>query len=850
MGGNSNRKKRPKVLLALFLVMVMAITGIPLKEAMVVRAEGTEPIRDIEIKAQTTVGELNEVFGDDSSSINEDGSITIENVTVRSGHFIVIWDARVHINNLTLESGARIEILSTQEGEAEPVFGKLTYGTLTVGDGAQMMLSAKANAPEGITLYQENMEGRIIQCEGEFDWKEFTYRQTEERWIAYLSEYDRFGSTVGKEILVEVEICDYPGGEALPFVLPEGFAPEDFISDGNRVKLRVPRTTGSVDLGWIDAAKPVRIAVDNNSGEERDNWIFATDEQMVGGKYTLQLNLMNGEQPREYYFVQFLYGPEGGGAGAPQESEKVRMLREGLKRLDEEQGVAYHAYGNQVYSDETITNANDSENTSEDDLRLGWAKYLARDFAVGEGRYQGIGEAIGLAANTTENKRSNDEKVLNMITCEAQSARNKIVVKDMSGANHELSAYTLTFKPILVETQYTPEERAQLEAITVTTTAYMIEKGDVSSGNTYAQVVIKVGNEFYIRNAAGGENEEYKCLGSGNNDNTRALNIVTDQLNGSESVVVFGNNASLSSEKLSDDSAKEYFVNNFNSNENGVGMGGKIAIYRPTFTGVFLKPDSETNKEAWAWETNTSYDIKESGEKSETDFYFGYGKAIISPLTGTSLDGIPVKELTKVEVLGGIPENAVKVTKSADKTFTLEFLSDFYDQVQLQLTYLMNDETEKQNTLTINRVGIVLQYGRTPGDDKTRVQIYHGHQSGEFISNDGKEMGGVIYATYYHPQGTGNIESSDTSLYVTLHYRDGRTEQRIIKASFFKKEDSGHTAMSDYVIAIAPQEGNLEDLLPTYVEAIAVENADESGRFNGAKLGAGKGVHCDVVFDN
>ena len=850
MGGNSNRKKRPKVLLALFLVMVMAITGIPLKEAMVVRAEGTEPIRDIEIKAQTTVGELNEVFGDDSSSINEDGSITIENVTVRSGHFIVIWDARVHINNLTLESGARIEILSTQEGEAEPVFGKLTYGTLTVGDGAQMMLSAKANAPEGITLYQENMEGRIIQCEGEFDWKEFTYRQTEERWIAYLSEYDRFGSTEGKEILVEVEICDYPGGEALPFVLPEGFAPEDFISDGNRVKLRVPRTTGSVDLGWIDAAKPVRIAVDNNSGEERDNWIFATDEQMVGGKYTLQLNLMNGEQPREYYFVQFLYGPEGGGAGDPQESEKVRMLREGLKRLNEEQGVAYHAYGNQVYSDETITNANDSENTSEDDLRLGWAKYLARDFAVGEGRYQGIGEAIGLAANTAENKRSNDEKVLRMITCAAQSDEYKIAAKDRSGANHELSAYTLTFKPILVVDKFSEEERQELEAMKVTTTAYMIQKEDVSSGNTYSQVVIKVGNEFYIRNAADGENEEYKCLGSGNNDNTRALNIVTDQLNGSESVVVFGNNASLSSEKLSDDSAKEYFVNNFNSNENGVGMGGKVAIYRPTFTGVFLKPDSETNKEAWAWETNTSYDIKESGEKSETDFYFGYGKAIISPLTEESLTGIPVKELTKVDVLGGIPENAVKVVKNADKTFTLEFLSDFYDQVQLQLTYLMNDETKKQNTLTINRVGIVLQYGRTPGDDKTRVQIYHGHQSGEFISNDGKEMGGVIYATYYHPQGTGNIESSDTSLYVTLHYRDGRTEQRIIKASFFKEEDSGHTAMSDYVIAIAPQEGNLEDLLPTYVEAIAVENADASGRFNGAKLGAGKGVHCDVVFDN
>lgn len=747
MGGNSNRKKRPKVLLALFLVMVMAITGIPLKEAMVVRAEGTEPDPDLVVRFDS---ELNDVVVEDIASItgeevtNVEGVVTINSLTIEPDHFVIIEGAKVHVQTLNLKARASIEVVNYPVESDPTVFGALSWDNLVAEQGARMRLQSKVNIPEGMQIYR--------------------WRSPE-----------------------EVE-----GGDPLVLASEES------------------------DLAGIDMSEIEYTVLE---GEVTGRWVLVPS------------------------------GLEGGGAGDPQESEKVRMLREVLKRLDEEQGVAYHAYGNQVYSDETITNANDSENTSEDDLRLGWAKYLARDFAVGEGRYQRIGEAIGLDANTEENKRSNDEKVLNMITCAAQLAENKIVAKDMSGANHELSAYTLTFKPVLVETQYTPEEREDLEAITVTTTAYMIQKEDVSSGNTYAQVVIKVGNEFYIRNAADGENEEYKCLGSGNNDNTRALNIVTEQLNGSESVVVFGNNASLSSEKLSDDSAKEYFVNNFNSNENGMWLGGKVAIYRPTFTGVFLKPDSVTNKEAWAWETNTSYDIKESGEKSETDFYFGYGKAIISPLTGTSLAGIPVKELTKVEVLGGIPENAVKVTKNADKTFTLDFLSDFYDQVQLQLTYFMNDGTEKQNTLTINRVGIVLQYGRTPGDDKNRVQIYHGHQSGEFISNDGKEMGGVIYATYYHPQGTGNIESSDTSLYVTLHYRDGRTEQRIIKASFFKKEDSGHTAMSDYVIAIAPQEGNLEDLLPTYVEAIAVENADASGRFNGAKLGAGKGVHCDVVFD-
>ena len=746
MGGNGNRKKRPKVLLALFLVMVMAITGIPLKEAMVVRAEGTEPEPDLVIGVDSTVGAISGSSVTSGEVTIADGLVTIDSLTIEPDHFVIIEGAKVHVKTLNLKGMASIEVVNYPVESDPTVFGALSWDNLVAEPGARMRLQSKVNIPEGMQIY---------------------------RWRS----------------------------------------PEEAVEGGDPLVLASEES----DLAGIDR---LEIEYTVLGGEASGRWVLVPS------------------------------GPEGGGAGDPQESEKVRMLREGLKRLDEEQGVAYHAYGNQVYSDETITNANDSENTSEDDLRLGWAKYLARDFAVGEGRYQGIGEAIGLAANTAENKRSNEEKVLDMITCAAQSPEKQIEAKDMSGEGHVLSAYTLTFKPVLVETQqYTPEERVELEAFTVTTTAYMIEKGDVSSGNTYAQVVIKVGNEFYIRNAAGGENEEYECLGSGNNDNTRALNIVTDQLNGSESVVVFGNNASLSSEKLSDDSAKEYFVNNFNSNENGMWLGGKVAIYRPTFTGVFLKPDSETNKEAWAWETNTSYDIKESGEKSETDFYFGYGKAIISPLTGTSLDGIPVKELTKVEVLGGIPENAVKVVKNADKTFTLEFLSDFYDQVQLQLTYLMNDETEKQNTLTINRVGIVLQYGRTPGDDKTRVQIYHGHQSGEFISNDGKEMGGVIYATYYHPQGTGNIESSDTSLYVTLHYRDGRTEQRIIKASFFKKEDSGHTAMSDYVIAIAPQEGNLEDLLPTYVEAIAVENADASGRFNGAKLGAGKGVHCDVVFD-
>ena len=65
-------------------------------------------------------------------------------------------------------------------------------------------------------------------------------------------------------------------------------------------------------------------------------------------------------------------------------------------------------------------------------------------------------------------------------------------------------------------------------------------------------------------------------------------------------------------------------------------MGGKIAIYNPDFTGVFLKPDTESTKDAPAWELNTSYDIKESGEAVETDFYFGYSKAISGCIANSS----------------------------------------------------------------------------------------------------------------------------------------------------------------------------------------------------------------------
>lgn len=795
-----------------------------------------------------------------------DGVATFDTLTIEPEHYIVIEGAQVHVNTLTLGEGARVEVLNVDD-EGNTHTGALSWNTINASNRARILMQNGENIPEGMEIYrwsspEEGEDPFALISAGEarelIGWTEVEFTVLEDetaesgRWVWNSYDFDCFGPTEDT-VVVELTVNGYMdeiSGDNFPLAFPEEINEENKIFDGKRAKIRVSDNIESIAIGWQEENSPRRISVANANPDEPGGWLVMENPQ--GNSYELMLNLLRDDDSKEnYYRVEFDYGSDSNDdGGSNNNGDDISRF---FERLDDEQGAELHAYGNQELSGETVS---DDENTDESDLILGWAKSLAGDFKVGEGRYQVIGEYIELTPNPEKSKEienENVEKVRDLITCEPQGEQYDIVASNYAGESKTLEAYTLTFS-VPKKSQEELKEGTQGEPkddkYTVTTTAYMIQKEDVSSdGATYEQVVIKIGDEFYIRNAGDGENSEFVCLGANDDkDNTRAINIVTDAYTTRDEVIVFGNNASLTQEEMSDDSAKAYFVNNFWMDERD--MGGKIAIYRPDFTGVFLKPDTESTLEALAWGNNTSYDIKESGEGLETDFYFGYSKAILSAITGDKLNGLKVKSLMNVEVLGDIPDNAVKVEKNNDDTFMVEFLSDYYDEVAIKLTYLLDDNTQIENTLTINRVGIVVSYGRTPGDDKTRVQIHHGHDSGEFITDNGNKMEGVIYATYYHPQGTGNIENSDTSLYVTLHYKNGTVEQKIIKADFFTKETDEHTAMSDYVVAIAPHGTNIEDTLPVKVEVIAVENADADGRFNGAKLGAGKGVQCDVNFDD
>lgn len=495
---------------------------------------------------------------------------------------------------------------------------------------------------------------------------------------------------------------------------------------------------------------------------------------------------------------------------------------------------------------------NSDGSETEDDLIYGMAYVLYGGFKVHEGRYQNEGEQLGLAAEPDDDTRgtvreSNLTKLRDMLRVTGRNTEKDLRVLDSAQAEHTLPCYTVTFDVSMVEGL---SEISPMEFL-----VYLIDADACGSGNANEQIIVRVGEQYYIRNSGSGS-ADFSEVGRdlGCND-TYAITIVTDQFTGAEEIEVFGNDVSLNEEVLSDKSAKNYYVANYygGNRDSGLEILGKLAVYSKDFTGVVVQGQGEAN-EPLAWGGNTFYSIREAGESrtetTETSLFFGYSCAVIKPLTQAQMTESSVKALKSVEVESKIPQKAIKIEEVAEEgenAFQVSFLSDYYDCITLKLVFEGVDGGEMTRYLTINRVGIVIQNGMTAGDSPNRLQIMHGHDNGDTITTaqtNGQDFGYAVYATFYFPTASGVTTASDTSLYVTLTYKDGRTESRIVETTFFTPLQGGKCAMADYVIYAGEVDLNL-----IKVEAIAVENADDSGRFRGAKLGAGKGVSKDIEIE-
>lgn len=499
--------------------------------------------------------------------------------------------------------------------------------------------------------------------------------------------------------------------------------------------------------------------------------------------------------------------------GEPQGPEEEQL---NWNRLQQELDATEFAFGD----------IDNSGTTDDADMKYGVSRILCGDFKVGEGRYQREGEVLGLTSDNQEENIAtlNSHAVITPV-------EGSISAVDKNGTSHTLGKYQITYTFAEAGIEF----RAYVYKIDTTNFP------GTADNASWEQVIFRVGDKYFIRDCYSDVNGNENDLEDFEGMNARAIILVADY-NKKEDISVFGNYAQMN-EEFSDTSSENFFAAGFGTHEEGVPyLGDKFVVYKPSFKGVTINGDGETAKPL-AWSTEGSFSVADSGEHTETSLFFGFPKAVLNAITRTEVEGLSVQKIASAKILGDIPEEAVSVTQpDANGDVVVSFHSDFYDSVPVELTYLMADGSQQTGVTTINRVGIVVQGGRSAGNSH-QVQIMHGHDSGEVIGGAGEQYDVAVYATYYYPSSSGATEAS-VSLFVTLTYADGSVERKVIPSTYFKGQEGGNTAMSDYVIYCGDADG-----APVTVDAIAVPNADANGRYEGAKLGAGKGVNFTVTLD-
>lgn len=653
------------------------------------------------------------------------------------------------------------------------------------------------------------------------------------------SEYDAFVGTDEKPVIVEIDKRNN-GSIEVANVLTD-----DMFTFENLIKVRVAEAAASLELRWDENNIPMEIRVEGGDANSEDGWLTLNENNFNNNSCSIPLT-----QTKDFYYIQVQFDD---GGNNPSESKY------NFDRLQEELNKTYFAFGD----------INNSGTADTDDLKYGVMRTLYDGFRVKEGRYQSEGAALGLKEDFNKqdpaNLNENMEKLLGLNISATQIPGDTITATDKGGTSHTFNAYevTITINQLYVGRENNPdlsnfpgesEGATTLDtSIALTAKVYLIDMTDSSE-----QVIIKVKDTYFVRDAysnrSGSENNE-DDLEDFEGLNARALILVADYEK-KEDIVVFGNYATMN-ETMSDETSDRFLASGFGTNGEMKYLGDKFVVMKPGFLGVTINGSGES-KAPLAWSVESSLSIAEtgvnSGNDTETDIYFGFDSVEIAPITSGKVTGLGVNSINKVEVLDGIPENAVQVVETAPGSgkYTVQFKSDYYDTVRIKVTY---DTTSgiQSGIMTLNRVGIMIQGGMTAGDSGT-VSIMHGHNSGETLdntvynayktANPNKTHGDykyAYYATYYYPTDS-NADSADTSLFVTYTYADGSVERKLIKSNYFTAATNSNVAMSDYILYMGDGSN-----APEKVEAIAIPNVNPDGTINGAKLGAGKGV--EGTFD-
>ena len=240
---NLRRSRRTKRIVSFMLILAMIFAVMP---NSVVRAEGN-------------IDKDSDVWSDDGfGGRNYDiptgtyGSIVIPAAEEGEYH-LTIAGTEVTATSVEIQSGATLHIVDTDSP------GRLNCSRISAQDGARMELGSNSNIPEGIQVYdifydEVSGEDRLVDISGDEAWGWFTFVYVDDgngeyKWIREPNEYDSFGGTEDKPIVIEAAVFDYDiEGKGFPIHFPESILGDDIVDGWDRMKARVSTETTCLSM--------------------------------------------------------------------------------------------------------------------------------------------------------------------------------------------------------------------------------------------------------------------------------------------------------------------------------------------------------------------------------------------------------------------------------------------------------------------------------------------------------------------------------------------------------------------------------------------------------------------------
>lgn len=301
-------------------------------------------------------------------------------------------------------------------------------------------------------------------------------------------------------------------------------------------------------------------------------------------------------------------------------------------------------------------------------------------------------------------------------------------------------------------------------------------------------------------------------------------------------VVVAGN--SLNTDLITTDGLVtiEFYNNDLN-------YSGILRVINPSETYVAVIQEGETSKYGGLGNNGlTTENIFRTGNDAVAITYIGNTTLHLEPLNdGLSLN---TRLITNVELKDSTQKDGVAINKSDLNDVKVTFRSNFYDSVTLVITY----EGGITKELTIQRVGLVVQYMYLAEDGSSFLIMDHNHQNLDFNYNydSGEQI--VIYATYYHP--TNYVtKSGDDNLFLNVTYANGTS--KIISHTDSARNfngycpmDGGAVASTTFIIGFTTA-GQTDIHVDPFYATVVNGGFNDTNTYGGTQTGSGKGVYWD-----